>query len=29
VHEAGLSVSGRTVSEADIPVEDYEEFVVT
>jgi uncharacterized cysteine cluster protein YcgN (CxxCxxCC family) len=29
VHEAGISVSGRTVSEADIPVEDYEEFVVT
>ncbi|MBN9017305.1 MAG: YcgN family cysteine cluster protein [Rhizobiales bacterium] len=29
VHEAGISVTGRTVSEADIPVEEYEDFIVT
>ena len=29
IHEAGISVSGRTVSEADIPVEEHEDFVVT
>jgi len=28
VHEAGISTSGRTVSESDIPVEEYEEFIV-
>ena len=28
VHEAGISVSGRTVSETDIPVEEYEDFLV-
>ncbi len=29
IHEAGISVTGRTVSEADIPVEEYEDFIVT
>ena len=29
IHEAGISVTGRTVSEADIPIEEYEDFVVT
>ncbi|MBA5779039.1 YcgN family cysteine cluster protein [Stappia sp. F7233] len=29
VHEAGVSVRGRTVPEDDIPVEEYEEFVIT
>lgn len=29
VHEAGISVTGRTVSEKDIPIEDYEDFLVT
>ncbi len=28
VHQAGVSVRGRTVPEDDIPVEDYEEFVI-
>ncbi|MEO1102143.1 MAG: YcgN family cysteine cluster protein [Pseudomonadota bacterium] len=29
VHEAGISVRGRVVSESDVEVEDYENFVVT
>jgi uncharacterized protein len=29
IHEAGISVSGRTVSERDIPIEEYEDFLVT
>lgn len=28
VHEAGISVTGRTVSELDIPVEEFEHYVV-
>ena len=28
VHQAGISVRGRTVSENDVPVEDLEEFIV-
>ncbi|WP_018184113.1 YcgN family cysteine cluster protein [Kaistia granuli] len=28
VHEAGISTSGRTVSESDIPVEEYEDYII-
>lgn len=28
VHQAGISARGRTVSEDDVPVEDFEEYVV-
>ena len=28
VHEAGISARGRTVSEDDVPVEDFEDYVV-
>ena len=29
VHEAGISVRGQTVSERDVPVEEYESFIVS
>ncbi|MGF0536806.1 YcgN family cysteine cluster protein [Agrobacterium sp. ES01] len=28
VHEAGISASGRTVSEEDVPVEDFEDYLI-
>jgi hypothetical protein len=28
VHEAGISVRSRTVAEEDIPIEDYEDYLV-
>ena len=29
VHQAGISIRGRTVSENDVPVEDLEDFIVS